>query len=927
MQTPVPETTKVIFLLPLTTNKMLRQLRLFWLGPVLLLCLMCGSNFSAWADSKIERLIIYPDDMLILKFTMGQRILLSENIIAYPNLFSTDDDTVHSSIALSLQEFVTAIEFPITVKPAEGQAVGWFIDQQRRFDLDLSQGSVKLAAQQKTVNPQLIQWYNDDIFVDIEVLGQWFGLTFNYDAGRQTLNMSAKEVLPFQQKWAREAQRKKLNQWLENNAQENRSRRDLPLFTSPYGPLSLPDLKLFSSVGYQYQSEGVREGFYQYNGSINHDLLYQSTKWYFKGDNANGLSDVRLTMGRQSDLKDLAGMGLSDYRFGDTYSFAVPLVSNSVLGSGFSVSSFDLGFRSQSNAVTIRGAGQSGWDIELYRNSALVNAGKVDSDGTYEFVDVPLTSGNNEVKLIFYGPRGEKEEKTERYYMHPDLARKGQLSWRASWHQHNKQLFDVNKFGRADENQGKPRFVLQSEYGLNDSLSLSASWVELPLARQLERHQYFTVGSRFILGDSYFRQQYIQNLTNQSHALELFGSTEFGDSNIFGKYQQFSEQFVSEYSKAQNNPIKSQTHLNFHQNFSSHLLSHLSLGLKAKLERFHNGQSSSQYTFNQAFAKGSLSMTNELSYVDNKLQGSAVFNMPSVFDIKFRGTLQYRLKPGIEAQSLLVSGEYPLSNQFHLSTEINQVIQPSRSSRLGLRLTRQFDKFNLDLAAQYQSGGHHNIALTLSFNFDGLGLYSKNPSQAGKVNAKVFLDNNGNQYYDDGDTPLPNVHFSVDGRTSEQVTDKTGEIDLDADANRQSVIKISPGVYGDYYWDVPMPERAVITRLGKPLILEFAARLNGEIEGMVYKTKQTLTPLSGVSLELLDDQGNIAMTVKSGFDGFYLFEKVPFGQYLVRVSPALLKQLNHQPIKALPVKVSKDNDIVSGLDFYLGHLATSVSNN
>lgn len=889
--------------LPSTINKLLFFLLFFTLT-------------ATASSSGITRLDEYPDDMLILKFTMGQKILLAENIIAYPNLLKGEGDTVNSSIVLSFQEFVTAIEFPINIDFEQGRADGWFIEQDRVFKLDLASSVVTVKGQKQNLEQQYFQWYEDEIFVDIALLSQWFGLSFTYDSGRQTLIMAANEVLPFQQKWARESQRNKINQWLENKTAEANMYKDLPLFKTPFDFISKPEFTLSTNVGYKYGSDDTNESFYQYNGYINHDFLYQNARWFVKGDEKDGLKELRLSFGRESELNDLAGIGLSQYSVGDSYSYSIPLVSNSVLGTGISLTSFDLGYRTQDDAVTIRGEGILGWDIELYRNNALFNAGKVKENGTYEFTDVPLTSGINEIKLIFYGPRGEKEEKLETYYMHPDLARAGDFSWRASIHRQNESLFDLNSQGK-EPGSGKARIVLQSEYGYSDSLSLSAAVVDMPKTKSAQREQFVSVGGRFTIGNSYFSQQYVQNLTRNTKAAQIFASTDFDQLSVNGKYQLFLDGFSSESHKVQEQLVKSNLQLNLHQSFESKRFNHLSIGLKTQVEQFYQAKSQNQFALTSALATNSFSMTSELKYDDEVFVGSTVFNLPSLYDWKLRGKAEYGFKPDTEIESLSITGDYKLPHDFHLSAEINQLLAPQRSTRLGMRLVRQLEGYNLDFSAQYQTGGHHNLAFTLSFNFDGFSLQKSNEAATGKVNARVYLDNNSNDVFDQGDTPLPDVHFSVDGRAAEKTTGAAGGIVLNTNANRRSVIKVSPGVFGDHYWDVSMPERAVITRLGKPLTLDFAARLNGEVEGMVYRNDENGAPVSGIELELIDTKGNVVKTIKSGFDGFYLFEKVPFGKYQITVAEDQLSSQKFIVNGPFTIELSKENDIVSGLDFYL----------
>lgn len=83
-------------------NNMKRCLCRVWFFRVWL-CLALITSFNAPGfDTDIKPLQTYPDDMLILKFTMGQSILLAQNLIAYPN------QAENGAIAISLQEFLTA---------------------------------------------------------------------------------------------------------------------------------------------------------------------------------------------------------------------------------------------------------------------------------------------------------------------------------------------------------------------------------------------------------------------------------------------------------------------------------------------------------------------------------------------------------------------------------------------------------------------------------------------------------------------------------------------------------------------------------------------------------------------------------------------------------------------------------------------------
>lgn len=61
-------------------------------------------------------------------------------------------------------------------------------------------------------------------------------------------------------------------------------------------------------------------------------------------------------------------------------------------------------------------------------------------------------------------------------------------------------------------------------------------------------------------------------------------------------------------------------------------------------------------------------------------------------------------------------------------------------------------------------------------------------------------------------------------------------------------------------------------------------------------------------------QGEVVQEVRSAFDGFYLFELVPPGRHLVRVSPEQVKRLNLAPPPEQEVVIEGSGTIVSGVD-------------
>jgi hypothetical protein len=94
--------------------------------------------------------------------------------------------------------------------------------------------------------------------------------------------------------------------------------------------------------------------------------------------------------------------------------------------------------------------------------------------------------------------------------------------------------------------------------------------------------------------------------------------------------------------------------------------------------------------------------------------------------------------------------------------------------------------------------------------------------------------------------------------------------------------------------------------------------MTSEIDGTVYLVKKDVKRgIGNVLLELVDSEHNVIGSAKSAWDGFYIVPAVPPGNYLLRISPQQLKQLNLADPGMRKVAVSSDGAFVNGIDFFL----------
>ncbi len=187
----------------------------------------------------------------------------------------------------------------------------------------------------------------------------------------------------------------------------------------------------------------------------------------------------------------------------------------------------------------------------------------------------------------------------------------------------------------------------------------------------------------------------------------------------------------------------------------------------------------------------------------------------------------------------------------------------------------------------------------------------------GRTAARVFIDENSNGRFDQGDLPLPQVQIQANRTRTKARTGAEGTVVIDdLPAYRDVNLSVYRNSIEDPYL-VPAVEGLRLTaRPGSSATIEFPMLRTGEIDGTVYRGGGVgARGLAGVRLELLNAAGETVATTKTEFDGFYLFELVPLGHYRIRVSPDQLARLSlGRPIPQ-DATLSTDEPVVSGLDF------------
>ena len=234
------------------------------------------------------------EDLLILELRFKQ-FTLKDALIGYLH---------DGGLLLPLDEFVRALEFPITVEPGSGRANGWFLDENRLFSLDLARHEVIIEGKRASFNPQLAEAHTEDIFIDARLLTRWFPVDISFDLANLLVIVTSREPLPIEQRLARE------KRWEKLRGRRQRESPDYPRADIPYQALTWPFIDTSVEFSFRRDAQGNSEQRVRYDTIATGDVLHLNAKLFVTGTDDDPVDQARLTLGRKDPEGGLLG-GLS----------------------------------------------------------------------------------------------------------------------------------------------------------------------------------------------------------------------------------------------------------------------------------------------------------------------------------------------------------------------------------------------------------------------------------------------------------------------------------------------------------------------------------------------------------------------------------------------------------------------------------------
>lgn len=823
-------------------------------------------------------------------------------------------------LLLSFRDLLLALELPIEMDADTKTAKGWFIREGNKFSLDMN-GRVAQSPYGTFPFSDSVEVEENDVYVPTAELGAWFGIELTPNIGNLDLLVKTSMPFPVEERLARKQFRgggQKIGGPLHPRLKDEAAPRDYPL-------VDVSTQTSYTKAGEKNDSEEGFAGsaFIRTSGDIAGGTLTTQSAL----DHKEKLTNVRATFSQQSENNDLLGpLQARRFEIGDVNVPVVPLRIQTPSGLGTRVTNVDPLRNTLRASTEIRGTAFPGWDVELYRDEQLVSVQTVGSDGVYLFEDVDLYSNENNFRVVMYGLQGEMREEDIPIPVDPRRLSSDKGVYDVAVLAQQKQTYRKRLTDRKDEDEGAPALTAVYELPVGERSAVSAAFETS--SNGGKKVYVGHAGASTSLGGTLLNFDTAIDQDNEM-AAQLVARRDLGKHKLRNELRVMSEKYaLPEDSTAGNDVVSNRLNLSGPLLYDWEMRPRYNIGLGHAIDGDGNLKQSYNATLSANVLKR-LNLNQQLGYTTK--QGDPDDSLDSITTLtgtlgknRLRLTANYELMPENKLESLLADYRRPLADD--LDFNLNVQHRPNSDFTEG--------RAQIDWRA-----GFADISPSLSYNSDKemiamlntrFGL-ARDPLSAdiksfdtgltanGGVSVFVFLDKNGDNIFNEGDEPLPDVQVDAPQNGGSELTDKDGRVFFTRLLNmRPTDIFVQNESLPDPFWISGYEGFSIIPREGHITTVEFPIHVSGEIDGTVYgKTRDGKSiALRGISVSLYNLKGKKIKTVISESDGFYLIDKVPPGRYLLAIDNKSFDRKYARP-KPQPVLIKSNGNTLYGNNIYL----------
>lgn len=823
------------------------------------------------------------EDILLYEVTLD-KVTLADAIQAYAS---------PAGPLIPAGELVRLLDLNVTVLPRERRIVGRIGNSQRPILLDLASGTARIEGKAIELKPGEAVAGLTDIFLAPALIETLLPLRVAVDDEGLVIALSATEQLPIQARLERLGRIKSLRPDVE-------ARDEVMRVEAPWRLFSVPSFDVAGELAADARAPRFRR---RYDIRMGADALYTGFQGYLGSDERGRPSNARLLFERRDREGDMFGpLGLSRFGAGDVYTPALAIGPRSVGGRGVVLSTAPLEQANVFDRIDLRGELPIGYDVELYVNDILRGAQQSPVKGRYEFLDVPLVRGVNVIRIVSYGPRGERSEETRVVNVGGGALAKGETTVDLGVVQQERPLLDLSDEpvggGRG---YGRLRFSGAIAHGLTEALTLVGGVSQFTPGGDGDRRLISAGVRTSLLGYAVQLDGAYDDSGGYGVGLGAAGQA-FGISSVL-RHSEYRGGFIDEAlpTGGDGRTLRRHTELTMDLSVGLRGLT-FPLSLRAQRDELVDGTTSLIGAMRLSTATRNILFSTGLDYdrtttpdgnSTERLSGVLAASTFAGFEWQLRGTVDYDLLPRPDLRAMAITVDRDLSERMALRFGLGRSFTGAKDTTIQASTIFRLPFADLSLAGDYTAPRNDwrvglQIAFGLAFDPFQRSYRMTRPGAAAGGNAAIqaFIDRNADDDYDaDIDEPVANV--AVDAGGEKTVTDDKGQalitgLGYGISARMQMNID---GVDNPYIASPPqvvefMPRAGGVARVLYPL------RPVGEILARVQfkDAAGKMTGLSAVKVRAVPDGGRPVEAVTE-FDGTVVFERLPAGKYRLELDP------------------------------------------
>jgi hypothetical protein len=780
-------------------------------------------------------------------------------------------------------DVIMAFDLPVRLDKKSRRATGWLFEEARLITIDREQNRVQIMNKSSELAATDIIDAPEGWCVDTKTLSRWLNVDVTADLSNALLVLKADRKLPFELAEERKQRASKTRPVAQFNLQS------LPQAKAPYEFWRTPSIDVVASGAVRHDKLSGTKATLRYEILASGEVATASFDARLSSDD-NGVPNALRVRAYRSDPNGqlLGELKATHFAIGDISSPSTILSSQTTSGRGAIVTNRPLDRPDTFDRTTFRGELPTGWDAELYRNDQLIGFTPSRGDGRYEFTDVPLQFGQNRFEIVLYGPQGQVRRDRKLIPVGLDSIPPQQSYYWASIQDSGQDL--INASGTDPTAYDGWRGGFGMERGINAKTSLSASVYSNRFRDR--RRTYGELSLRRAVGPALVELSSATNF-GRGYALRGQALAQIGETAISAEANFLNGGYQSERFDLDINRLLA---ISVDENLQIGATP-FSLRVEGLQKNRLNGDQNHQIKTQLSFNIKNINVGTELRWDhDRSAQGfgtrdrllSVTRLSGRVGGLRLRGEAQFGLEGETGFRQSNITAEWRGGERSDWRVELGYDA-PTRRSRAALGYVRRFKEFALTARTEIASDGSVTAGLNAAFSIGpdprngGLRVASEKLASMGQVFAVVYQDENADGIRQAGEPLEKSVELTagLNGRGSP--TDAKGQTIIDGLHPYQPIlIGIDGSTLSDPFMQPATDGVVIVPRPGVPMRIELPLVAAGEISGSLQR--ENAGQLSGVEIELVNAAGRVVKTTRSEYDGYFLFESVPYGQYTMRIA-------------------------------------------